>query len=182
MDAHDRRSQRPAQSALQPVLRAAVALFSRHARIRTALCHVLAEPTESEPGQANEQRDAAILASLPANGRIVLARCSQRDGKPSSDETITPCGPFVALRRSPGAPARAVSLRDDSPVIQGSRMPFTTGHALPWQHDPRSRAKCTALPLRGHSPRSVGDRLLKVACAMPREGPQFHIGSPKNAC
>jgi hypothetical protein len=37
------------------------------------LCGLLAEPTESEPGQANEQRDAAILASLPGNGRIVLA-------------------------------------------------------------------------------------------------------------
>jgi hypothetical protein len=37
------------------------------------LCGLLAEPAESEPGQVNEQRDAAILASLPGNGRIVLA-------------------------------------------------------------------------------------------------------------
>ena len=37
------------------------------------LCGLLAEPTENEPGQANEQRGAAILASLPRNGRIVLA-------------------------------------------------------------------------------------------------------------
>jgi hypothetical protein len=36
-------------------------------------CGLLAEPTESELGQVNEQRDAAILASLPGNGRIVLA-------------------------------------------------------------------------------------------------------------
>jgi hypothetical protein len=37
------------------------------------LCGLLAEPRESEPGQVNEQRNAAILASLPGNGRIVLA-------------------------------------------------------------------------------------------------------------
>src|SRR6516162_9991117 len=88
------------------------------------LCGLLAEPRESEPGQVNEQRDAAILTSSP--------RCSQRDGKPSSDETITPCGLFVALLRSPSIPERAASSRDGSPAIRGSRMRSTTGHALPY--------------------------------------------------
>jgi transposase len=56
------------------------------------------------------------------------------------------------------------------------------------QHDPRSRAKYAALRLRGHSHaralRSVGDRLLNVACAMLRNGTQFNpsLESQKNAC
>lgn len=91
------------------------------------LCGLLAEPTESEPGQVNEQRDAAILASLPGNGRIVLATLLAEGWDPSSDETITPCGPFVAPHLLPSAPARAVSSRDDSLVIRGSGMPSTTG-------------------------------------------------------
>ena len=56
------------------------------------------------------------------------------------------------------------------------------------QHDPRSRAKYAALRLRGHGHaralRSVGDRLLNVACAMLRNGTQFNpsLESQKNAC
>jgi hypothetical protein len=56
------------------------------------------------------------------------------------------------------------------------------------QHNPHSRAKYTALRLRGHNHaralRSVGDRLLNVACAMLRKGTQFAplIGKRKSAC
>jgi hypothetical protein len=54
------------------------------------------------------------------------------------------------------------------------------------QHDPRSRAKYAALRLRGHARalRSVGDRLLNVACAMLRNGTQFNplLESQKSAC
>jgi hypothetical protein len=56
------------------------------------------------------------------------------------------------------------------------------------QHDPRSRAKYAALRQRGHSHaralRSVGDRLLNVACAMLRNGTQFNPSwaGQKNAC
>jgi hypothetical protein len=42
-------------------------------RQRDRLCGLPAEPRESEPGQINEQRDTAILTSLPGNSRIVLA-------------------------------------------------------------------------------------------------------------
>ena len=57
-------------------------------------------------------------------------RCSLRDGKPSGDETITPCGLFVALLRSPSVPERAASSRDGSRVIRGSGTLSTTGLAL----------------------------------------------------
>jgi hypothetical protein len=46
-------------------------LEEAHRRLER-LCGLLAEPTESEPAQAKEQRDAAMLASLPGNGRIAL--------------------------------------------------------------------------------------------------------------
>jgi uncharacterized protein (DUF934 family) len=56
-------------------------------------------------------------------------------------------------------------------------MPSTTGRVAV-QHDPRSRVKYTALRQRGHGHarvlRSVGDRLLNVACAMLRNGTQFN--------
>jgi transposase len=95
------------------------------------LCGLLAEPTESEPGQVNEQRDAAILASCQETVGSSSPRCSQRDGKPSSAETITPCGLFVALLLSPSVPERAASSRDGSRAIRGSGTLSTTGLALP---------------------------------------------------
>jgi hypothetical protein len=49
-------------------------------------------------------------------------------GSPPAMRLSRHADPFL-LRRSPGAPARAVSSRDESPVIRGSRMPSTTGHA-----------------------------------------------------
>src|SRR5215467_1275712 len=60
------------------------------------LCGLLAEPTESEPGQVNEQRDAAILASLPGNGRIVLAALQRRD----YHALRTLCGAAPVTKRS----------------------------------------------------------------------------------
>jgi len=61
-------------------------------------------------------------------------------------------------------------------------MPFAA------QHDARSHAKYAALRQRGHSHacalRSVGDRLLNVACAMLRSDTQFNpsLESQKSAC
>jgi hypothetical protein len=70
---------------------------SHHQRDR--LCGFPAEPTKSEPGCANEQRDAAILAS----GQETAASSSpcrlRKDGKLSSDDTITSeRGTIVAAR------------------------------------------------------------------------------------
>ena len=55
-----------------------------------ALVEQLAGP-EPEPGQAAEQRDAAILRSLPGVGRIVLATLLAEATRPSEAETTTPC-------------------------------------------------------------------------------------------
>jgi hypothetical protein len=88
------------------------------------------------PGRANRGRStssATPRSSHPCQETVGSSspRCSQRDGKPSSDETITPCEPFVVPHRSPSVPERAVSSRDDSPVIRGSGTPSTTGRASP---------------------------------------------------
>jgi hypothetical protein len=61
-------------------------------------------------------------------------------------------------------------------------MPSTTGHA-----SPRSTILAAALSTRLCAcavTRSVGDRLLNVACAMLRNGTQFNpsLESQKNAC
>ena len=74
------------------------------------LCGLLAEPMENEPGQMNEQRDAAILASLAGNGRIVVATLLAEGWEPlCNGETTTPCGACAGLLPSPGARARALS-------------------------------------------------------------------------
>jgi hypothetical protein len=132
----------------------------------------------------NEQRDAAILTSLPRDGRIVLATLLAEgwEALQARDYHVlrTLCG-------AASAPVRAVSSRDDSPVIRGCGMPSTTGARRGSARDPRSRAKYT-LRQRGHSHaralRSVGDRPLNVPCAMLRNGTQFNpsLQSQKSGC
>ena len=152
------------------------------------LCGLLAEPTESEPGQANEQRDAAILASLPGNGRIVLATLLAEGWEALQRRD------YHALRTLCGA--APVTKRSGKTCIVTRRLacnPRLRNALYHWarvavQHDPRSRAKYAALRLRGHGHaralRSVGDRLLNVACAMLRNGTQFNpsLESQKSAC
>src|SRR5262249_12515276 len=136
------------------------------------LCGLLAEPTESEPGPANEQRDAAILASLPGNGRIVLATLLAEGWEPLRRRD------YQALRALCGA--APVTKRSGKSRLVHRRLacnPRLSNAVYHWarvavQHDARSRAKYDALRQRGHSHgralRSVGDRLLSVACAMLR--------------
>jgi transposase len=139
------------------------------------LCGLLAEPTESEPGQANEQRDAAILASLPGN---VLATLLAEGWEALQRRD------YHALRTLRGA--APVTKRSGKSCLVTRRLacnPRLRNALYHWarvavQHDSRSRAKYTALRQRGHSHaralRSVGDRLLNVACAMLRNGTKFN--------
>jgi transposase len=91
------------------------------------LCGLLAEPRESEPGQVNEQRDAAILTSLPGNGRIVLATLLAEGWEALQRRD------YHALRTLCGA--APVTKRSGKSCIvtrrRGCRMLSTTGHALP---------------------------------------------------
>jgi len=134
------------------------------------LCGLLAEPTESEPGQTKEQRDAAILASLPGNGRIVLATLLAEAWEALQRRD------YHALRALCGA--APVTKRSGKSRIVVRRLachPRLRNALYHWarvaaQHDEKSKAKYASLRARGHSHaralRSVGDRLLNVACAM----------------
>jgi transposase len=158
------------------------------------LCGKLAEPEQKEPGQPGEQRDAAILGSLPGNGRIVLATLLAEGWEPLQRRD------YQALRALCGA--APVTKRSGKSRIVTRRLacsPRLSKALYHWarvavQHDACSRAKYTALRQRGHSHgralRSVGDRLLNVACAMLRNRTLFNpsllskisFPSEKRAC
>jgi transposase len=126
--------------------------------------------SECEPGQIAEQRDAAILRSLPGVGRIVLATLlaeahqAVRARDYRALRTLTGVAPVT--KRS-GKSCRvemrqACSLRLRSAVYHWARVAT--------MYDARSRTRYAALRGRGHSHgralRGVADRLLAVACAM----------------
>jgi len=146
------------------------------------LCTRLAEPVENtdgetEAGQVSEQRDAAILASMPGNGRIVLATLLAEawDALQRRD--------YHALRALCGV--APITKRSGKSLIVIRRLachPRLRNAVYHWarvavQYDDKSRAKYDALRARGHNHgralRSVADRLLAVACAMLKNGTLF---------
>lgn len=132
---------------------------------------------ESEPGQKGEQRDVDILRSLPGVGRIVLATLLAEAWEPLARRD------YHALRLLCGVAPVTVS----SGKLRGKRAIVGMRRACHlrlrnamyhWartatQYDPKTRAGYAALRARGHSHsralRSVGDRLLALACAMLRD-------------
>ena len=134
-----------------------------------ALVEQLAGP-ELEPGHAAEQRDAAILRSLPGVGRIVLATllAEAYQAIQARDyhalRTLTGVAPVT--KRS--GKSRRVEMRQAC----SNRLRQAVYHwaRVATQHDARSRARYSALRARGHSHgralRTVADRLLGVACVM----------------
>jgi transposase len=149
-------------------------LKDAHAQL-DRLCAMLSEPApsqegENEPGQHQEQRDAAILDSLPGIGRIVLATLLAEAHDPLQRRD------YHALRALCGvAPVTKRSGKSRIVVRRMACHPRLRNAAFQWarvaaQHDTVSKAKYDALRARGHSHaralRSVADRLLNVACAM----------------
>jgi transposase len=149
------------------------------------LCAKLAEPMENQTGETSEQRDAAILASLPGNGRIVLATLLAECWEPLQRRDYhalrTLCGAAPVTKRS--GKSRIVTRR----LACNPRLSKALYHwaRVAVQHDARSRAKYSALRQRGHSHgralRSVGDRLLNVACAMLRNRTPFNPSLPSQS-
>jgi transposase len=138
------------------------------------LCAKLEAPEETEPGQGCEHRDATILRSLPGVGRIVLAAMLAEASEP--------------LRRRDYRALRALS--GQAPVTRRSgkscivlrryacnkRLAEALYHwsRVAAQHDPVSRQRYAQLRQRGHSHgralRTVGDRLLFLACTLLERG------------
>jgi transposase len=132
---------------------------------------------EAKSGQINEQRDAAILASMPGNGRIVLATLLAEawDALQRRD--------YHALRALCGvAPITKRSGKSRIVIRRLACHPRLRNAVYHWanaaiQYDDKCRAKYDALRARAHSHaralRSVADRLLAVACAMLKNGTLF---------
>jgi transposase len=146
-----------------------------------ALCGKLAAgegktALEQEP----EQRDVAILRSLPGIGRIVLATLIAEAAQPlrrrdyHALRTLSGVAPVTKRsgKRCIVIMRQACHMRLRSAVYHWARVAI--------QHDPLSRRRYAELRKRGHSHgralRSVADRLLAVACAMLDQQTMFDPG------
>jgi transposase len=144
-------------------------------RIDTLL-NQLAEPA-SEPGQDGEQRDAAILRSLPGVGTIVVATLLAEAPQAISQRD------YPALRSLTGvAPVTKRSGKSCHVEMRQACSRRLRNAVYHWarvatQYDPTSRKRYAALRARGHSHgralRTVADRMLGVACVMLKKGTVF---------
>jgi len=145
----------------------------------------LAASGDAEPGQNAEQRDAAILASLPGLGRIVLATLLAEAFDPLQRRDYHAlrclCGIAPVTKRS--GKSKIVIRR----LAAHRRLANAVYHwaRVAVQHDPTSRAKYAALRRRGHGHaralRSIADRLLYVACAMLQNQTLFDPNHPRQS-
>jgi len=141
-----------------------------------ALVDSLTASEDSEPGQ-KKQHDAAILASLPGVGRIVLATLLAEAWEPLQRRD------YPALRSLAGVAPVTKRSGKSCIVVRRQACSDRLSNALyHWsrvavQHDPRSRAKYAELRKRGcthgRALRTIADRNLSVACAMLKTGTLF---------
>jgi transposase len=154
------------------------------------LCKLLAEPIASEDGKtAPEQeqvRAVAILKSLPGAGRIVLAvlLAEAFDTLQRADYAILRilCGVAPVTRRS--GKSRAVTRRLACNPRLRNAIHYLADAAR--RCDEKSKAKYLALKARGCSHaralRTIGDRLLYVACTMLKNGTLFDPSFESQKC
>src|SRR6516225_4124899 len=146
------------------------------------LCKNLSEPVadkdeETSPGKKTEQRDAAILDSLPGVARTVLATllAEAPDTLQRRDYHALRalCGSAPVTRRS-GKSCVVVRRYACNQRLRNATSYWAQSAV---RFDPTSRAKYDALRAKDHGHaralRSVIDRLLKVACAMLNSGTLF---------
>jgi len=134
------------------------------------LCARLEATTETEPGQPAEQRDVAILRSLPGIGRINLATLLAEAGEPLRQRDYhalrTLSGVAPVTRRS-GKACFVIRRLACNRRLQGTLYHWAR---VASQHDPISQRRYAELRRRGHSHgralRTLGDRLLLVACTL----------------
>jgi transposase len=123
---------------------------------------------EGEPGQICEQRDVAILRSMPGLGRISVAALLSEASEPLRRRE------YSVLRLLTGAAPVTRRSGKSRYVVRRLACHRRLRNALYYwaysavQHDPVSRKRYEALRQRGHGKaralRSVGDRLLYVLC------------------
>jgi hypothetical protein len=140
------------------------------------LCTALAEQ-ESLPGHSCQQRDVAILKSLPGIGRINLATLLAEASGPLSRRH------YSALRTLSGvAPVTKRSGKSHTVTMRRAAHNRLRNAVYHWgriaiQHDPKSRSRYAALRERGHSHgraiRGVADRLLNLVCTLLQRQTMF---------
>jgi transposase len=139
-----------------------------------ALCARLEQPNkgepESEPGQSSEQRDVTILRSLPGVGRTNLAALLVEATEPlrRRDYQVLRVLSGVAPVTRRSGKTSLVTRR----MACNERLREAVYHwaRVAMQVDPESKKRYAALRHRGKSHgralRTLGDRLLAMACAM----------------
>ncbi len=142
-------------------------------------------PTEEGPGQRVEQRDVEILRSLPGVGRIVLATllCEATEAIAQRDYQVLRALAGVApVTRRSGKSILVVRRQACHSRIREAVYHWSRVAA---QRDNLCKAKYAALRARGCSHgralRTVGDRLLAVACAMLRNQTDYLPAKAKAA-
>jgi transposase len=142
-----------------------------------ALCAQLEQPKESEAGQRPEQRDVTILRSLPGVGRTNLATLLVEATEPlrRRDYPILRALSGIAPVTRRSGKTRLVTRR----MACNRRLREAVYHwaRTAMKIDPACKARYAALRRRGHSHgralRTLGDRLLRQACAMLRSQTLF---------
>ncbi|MBK8101382.1 MAG: IS110 family transposase [Planctomycetes bacterium] len=136
-------------------------------------------------GQTSEQRDVAIILSMPGIGMIVAATLLGEAAEPLAARD------YPALRALAGvAPVTRRSGKRHQVVMRAAchlRLRNAAYHLarVAAQREPTSKARYTALRARGKSHgqalRCVADRLLGVLCAMLRSQSEFRAAIPQAA-
>jgi transposase len=134
------------------------------------LCAAIEAAAETTPGQICEQRDVAILRSMPGLGRITIATLLAEACEPLRlrDYHVLRVlsGQAPVTRRSGKS---CIVLRRYACNTRLQNAIYHWGRAAV-QHDPISKQRYAELRRRGHSHaralRSVGDRLLYVLCTL----------------
>jgi transposase len=139
-------------------------------RLDAMLQQLMSTEPAGPPGQKVEQRDAAILRSLPGVGRVVLATLLSEASQPLEQRDYHTlralCGVAPVTKQS--GKRRAVHMRQAChPRLRDALYHWARVAA---QHEARERDRYAALRGRGHSHgralRTLGDRLLHVACTL----------------
>ena len=140
---------------------------------------------EPGPGQTYEQRDVAIIQSMPGIGMIVASTLLGEAAEPLRTRD------YPALRALAGvAPVTRRSGKKRVVVMRTACHPRLRNAVYHWarvavMHDAVSKARYAALRARGKSHgqalRSVADRLLGVLCAMLRTQSDFRASAPQAA-
>lgn len=138
---------------------------------------LLEELESADENDEEEPPDAAILRSMKGVGRVVLATLlaeAAQAVEARDYDTLRALSGVAPITKRSGKRKQVIMRRACNPRLREALYHWAR---VASQKDPRSRSRYAALRARGCSHgralRTVGDRLLYVACAMLRTGTLF---------